>query len=73
MFTITLQHMKYEVNQQLTLMQHPLAFGEDGLPNTKLVLTVNGKGLRDFRLTHYKRSDDSHLRDEQQLLYLTTV
>ncbi|GFT96312.1 hypothetical protein TNCV_3907361 [Trichonephila clavipes] len=27
-------------------------------------------GVNDFRLTLYKRSDASHLRDEQQLLYL---
>ncbi|GFV58120.1 hypothetical protein TNCV_2109481 [Trichonephila clavipes] len=42
--------------------------GEDNLPDSKFVLTENGRGVSDFRLTLYKRSDDSHLRDEQQLV-----
>ncbi|GFV38427.1 hypothetical protein TNCV_4393081 [Trichonephila clavipes] len=70
---ITVQHMNYEVQQQLTLLHHPLEVGEDSLPDSKLVLAEKGKGVSDFRLTLYKRSDDSHLRDEQQLLYFTLV
>ncbi|GFS94440.1 hypothetical protein TNCV_2014651 [Trichonephila clavipes] len=58
---------------QRTLLYHPLAVGEDSLPDSKLVLAENGRGVSDFRLTIYKQSDGSHLRNEQQLLYLTQV
>ncbi|GFW91642.1 hypothetical protein TNCV_4500611 [Trichonephila clavipes] len=63
--------MSYEVQLHCELLYHPLAVGEDSLPNSTLVLAESKRGVSDFRLTHYKRSDDSHLRDEQQLLYLT--
>ncbi|GFV67735.1 hypothetical protein TNCV_4624151 [Trichonephila clavipes] len=73
MLTITVQHISYEVQLQLTLLHHPLAVGEDSLPDSKLALAGNGRSVRNFRLTFYKRSDDSHLRDEQQRLYWTLV
>ncbi|GFX25339.1 hypothetical protein TNCV_1274991 [Trichonephila clavipes] len=44
---------------------------EDSLPDLKLVLTENGRGVSVFCLKLYKRSDDSYLCDEQQLFYLT--
>ncbi|GFY29472.1 hypothetical protein TNCV_2626431 [Trichonephila clavipes] len=72
MFTITVQHMSY-VQLQRTLQYHPLAIEEDSLPDSKLVLAESRKDVSDFRLTLYKWSDDSDLRDEQQLLYLTLV
>ncbi|GFY30876.1 hypothetical protein TNCV_3120361 [Trichonephila clavipes] len=50
-----------------------LAVGEDILPDSKLVLAENGRGVSDFRLALYKRSEDSHLRDEQQLLCFNLV
>ncbi|GFV55990.1 hypothetical protein TNCV_249861 [Trichonephila clavipes] len=71
MLTITVQHISYEIQLKRTLMYYPLAVGEDSLLYSKLVLAENGRGGSDFRLTLYKRSDDSHLSDEQQLLYLT--
>ncbi|GFX38163.1 hypothetical protein TNCV_3837621 [Trichonephila clavipes] len=67
------KHMNYEVHLQLTLLYHLLTVGEDSLPDSKLILDENGRGISGFRLTLYKRSDDSYLRDEQQLLYLTLV
>ncbi|GFU80642.1 hypothetical protein TNCV_1549091 [Trichonephila clavipes] len=73
MFTITVQHISYEVHLQCSLLYHPLAVGEVNLPDSKLVLFENGRVTSDFSLTHYKRSDDSQLHDEQQLLYLTLV
>ncbi|GFV72766.1 hypothetical protein TNCV_5038451 [Trichonephila clavipes] len=69
MFTITVQHMDYE--NQPTLLYHPLAIEEDNLPDSKLSLVENGRGESDFQLTLFKQSNDSHLHDEQQLLYLT--
>ncbi|GFW92136.1 hypothetical protein TNCV_3540221 [Trichonephila clavipes] len=50
-----------------------MAIGEDSLADSKLVFAENGRRVSDFRLTLYKWSDDSHLLDEQQLLYLTSV
>ncbi|GFX99958.1 hypothetical protein TNCV_259951 [Trichonephila clavipes] len=47
--------------------------GEDSLPNSKLELAENRRGISDSCLTLYKRSDDSHLHDEQQLLCLNRV
>ncbi|GFV66605.1 hypothetical protein TNCV_1612141 [Trichonephila clavipes] len=73
MFTITVQHMSYEVHLQCTLLYHPLAAGEDNLPDPKLALVENGRGVSHFRLTLYNRFDNSLLCDEQQLLYLTQV
>ncbi|GFX81844.1 hypothetical protein TNCV_2570441 [Trichonephila clavipes] len=61
--------MSYEVQLQSTLRYHSLGFGKDSLPDSKLVLAENGRDVSDFRLTIYKRSDYSHLRNEQQLLY----
>ncbi|GFU71872.1 hypothetical protein TNCV_1628131 [Trichonephila clavipes] len=58
--------MSYEVYLQYTLLYHLLAVGEDNL-------SENGKGVRDFRLTLYKLSEDSHLCDKQHFLYLTRV
>ncbi|GFU49619.1 hypothetical protein TNCV_4143871 [Trichonephila clavipes] len=49
------------------------SLGENSMQDSKLVLAENGRGVSDFRLTYYKQSDDSHLNDEQQLLYLTRV
>ena len=43
------------------------------LPDSKLVLSETGRGVRDFCLTLYKRSDDSHLLDEQELFYFTRL
>ncbi|GFV17780.1 hypothetical protein TNCV_989911 [Trichonephila clavipes] len=63
--------MNYEVQLQRTLLYYPLAVGEDSLPDSKLVLAENGRGVSDFRLTLYKTSHDSYLRDEQPLLYFT--
>ncbi|GFX91805.1 hypothetical protein TNCV_3530041 [Trichonephila clavipes] len=40
---------------------------------SELVLAENGRRVSDFRSTIYKWSDDSHLRDKQQLLYVTMV
>ncbi|GFX28948.1 hypothetical protein TNCV_3029911 [Trichonephila clavipes] len=68
MFTITVQHKSYEILH--TLLDHPLAVGEDSLPDSKLIFAENGRSALDFRSTLYKWSDDSYLRDEQQLLYL---
>ncbi|GFS97432.1 hypothetical protein TNCV_733631 [Trichonephila clavipes] len=65
--------MIYEVQLPCTLLYLPLEVGEDSLVNSKLVLTKNGRGVSDFRLALYKRSDDSYLRDEQQRLYFTRV
>ncbi|GFW74489.1 hypothetical protein TNCV_2413881 [Trichonephila clavipes] len=65
--------MRYEVQLQGTLPYNPLAVGEYSLPNSKLALAENGRGVNEFRLTFYKRSNDSHVRDEQQPLYLTRV
>ncbi|GFW29923.1 uncharacterized protein TNCV_4999631 [Trichonephila clavipes] len=59
--------MNYEIQLQLTLLYHPLALGEDSLLDSKLVLAENGRGVSDFRLTLHKRSDNSYLRDEQQI------
>ncbi|GFW87367.1 hypothetical protein TNCV_1267401 [Trichonephila clavipes] len=50
-----------------------MTVGEESLLDSKLVLTENGRRVSDFRLALHKRSDDPHLRDEQQLLYLTRV
>ncbi|GFY17475.1 hypothetical protein TNCV_3518321 [Trichonephila clavipes] len=47
--------------------------GEGNLLDSKHVLAGNRRNVSNFHLTLYKRSDDSHLRDEQQLLYLTQV
>ncbi|GFV93531.1 hypothetical protein TNCV_1988441 [Trichonephila clavipes] len=63
--------MSYEVQLHRTLLYQPLVVGEDSLPDSKPVLTENGKGVSDFRLTLYKRSDEPHLRDE--LLYFTLL
>ncbi|GFX92815.1 hypothetical protein TNCV_2657291 [Trichonephila clavipes] len=41
--------------------------GEHSLPDSKLVLAENGRDIRHFRLTLFKRSDDLHLCDDQQL------
>ncbi|GFU34799.1 hypothetical protein TNCV_2319941 [Trichonephila clavipes] len=51
--------MKYKVELQRTFLSHPVAV-EDILPNSKLVLAENGRGISDFPLTLYKRSDDLH-------------
>ncbi|GFW47129.1 hypothetical protein TNCV_55821 [Trichonephila clavipes] len=64
-------HLSYEVLLQLTLLYHPLTIGEDSVLDSKLILSENGRGVSNFRLTIYKQSDDSHLRDE--LWYLTRV
>ncbi|GFX99917.1 hypothetical protein TNCV_259541 [Trichonephila clavipes] len=64
--------MNNEVRLQLSLLYHSLAVGEDSLSDSELVLAGN-RSVSDFRLTICKRSNDSHLRDEQQLLYLTLV
>ncbi|GFV40016.1 hypothetical protein TNCV_4412471 [Trichonephila clavipes] len=37
--------MSYEVQQQRSLLYHPLAVGEDSLPDSKLVLPENGRYL----------------------------
>ncbi|GFS78623.1 hypothetical protein TNCV_3148211 [Trichonephila clavipes] len=58
---------------QRTLLCHPLAVEEDSRTDLFLVLAENGRGIRDFYLILYKRTDDSHLRHEQQFLYLTRV
>ncbi|GFS77892.1 hypothetical protein TNCV_2027811 [Trichonephila clavipes] len=42
-------HMSYGVKLQLTLLYNPL--GDDSLPDSKLVLVENGRGVSDFRLT----------------------
>ncbi|GFS63239.1 hypothetical protein TNCV_1496581 [Trichonephila clavipes] len=65
--------MSYEVKLQCALLYHPLAVREDSMSNSKHVLAENGRGVSDFRLTLYKRSDESHLCDEQQLLYLALI
>ncbi|GFS72169.1 transposable element Tcb2 transposase [Trichonephila clavipes] len=63
--------MKSSCNPQL--LHHLLDVRKDSLPNSKLVLSENGRGVSDFRLTLYKRSVDSRLRVEHQLLYFTRV
>ncbi|GFX79562.1 hypothetical protein TNCV_825511 [Trichonephila clavipes] len=65
--------MSHEVQLPLTLLYHLLAVGRDNLADSKLVLPENVRGVSDFHLALYKRSDDPHLRNEQQLLYLTLV
>ncbi|GFX61151.1 putative DD41D transposase [Trichonephila clavipes] len=70
---LAVQHTSYEVQFQRTLLYHPLAVGEDSLPDSKLLLAKNCGGISDFRLNLYKWSDDSHLRDGQQFLHLTGV
>ncbi|GFX71680.1 hypothetical protein TNCV_4131261 [Trichonephila clavipes] len=65
--------MYYEVKLQHTLLYLSLAVGEDSLQDSKLVLAKNRRGVSDFRLTLYKQSNDSHLRDEQQFSYWTLV
>ncbi|GFU38507.1 hypothetical protein TNCV_2430771 [Trichonephila clavipes] len=56
--------MKSSCNPQL--LQHLLDVRKDSLPNSKLVLSENGRGVSDFRLTLYKRSVDSRLRVEHR-------
>ncbi|GFX65635.1 hypothetical protein TNCV_4093301 [Trichonephila clavipes] len=51
----------------------PTSSRRKSLPDSKLVLAKNGRSVIDFYLTLYIRSEDSHLSDEQQLLYLTRV
>ncbi|GFU53528.1 hypothetical protein TNCV_3169571 [Trichonephila clavipes] len=65
--------MGYEVQLQCNLLYHPPAVREKGLPDSKLVLVGNGRCVGDFCLTPYKRSDDSHLSDEQQLSLVTNA
>ncbi|GFX00378.1 uncharacterized protein TNCV_1273721 [Trichonephila clavipes] len=65
--------MSYEAQLQRPFLYHSLAVGEAVLSDSKLVLAENGRDINDFRLTLYKWSNDSHLRVEQQLLYLTRV
>ncbi|GFW65390.1 hypothetical protein TNCV_396561 [Trichonephila clavipes] len=68
------KHVSYKVQLKRTLLHHPLAVGEDSLPDSKkLELSENGRGVSNFRLALYKQSVNSHLRDEQQLLRLTLV
>ncbi|GFS97293.1 hypothetical protein TNCV_1824581 [Trichonephila clavipes] len=63
-----------EVQLQRTMLRSPLAVGEESLPDSKLVFAENGRCISDFRLKFYKRSsDDLHLLDEQQILYLSLV
>ncbi|GFX54423.1 hypothetical protein TNCV_3825221 [Trichonephila clavipes] len=57
-------HILYEVQMQCTLLEPPLAVGEESLPDSELILAENGIGVSDYHLTHCKRSDDLHLRDE---------
>ncbi|GFX24093.1 hypothetical protein TNCV_2435861 [Trichonephila clavipes] len=64
--------MSFEVQLQRSLVYNPLAV-EVSLPDSKLVLSANGRSASDFHLTLYKRSDDYHLRAEQRFLYLTRV
>ncbi|GFT19755.1 hypothetical protein TNCV_594341 [Trichonephila clavipes] len=59
--TCGLMHLGYEV--QRPLLYHPLTFGEDSLLDSKFVLAENGRGVRDFHLTLYKRS---HSGDQQE-------
>ncbi|GFV43564.1 hypothetical protein TNCV_1690081 [Trichonephila clavipes] len=68
-----LAHESYVVQLLRTFLYQPLAVEADSLLDSKLVFAENGIGVSDFRLTLHKRSDDSHLRDVQQLLYLTRV
>ncbi|GFS53910.1 hypothetical protein TNCV_3761431 [Trichonephila clavipes] len=64
--------MSYEVaEQQWEQLNHPPAVREDSVQDSKFILAENGTGVSDFHLTFYKRSDDSHLCDEQQFSYLT--
>ncbi|GFU10183.1 hypothetical protein TNCV_3449651 [Trichonephila clavipes] len=68
--------MSYEFQLHRILLYQPLEAGKDNLPDSKLVLSKNGRGVSDFPLSLYERSNDSHLRGEQQLLDLmssTTV
>ncbi|GFU56862.1 hypothetical protein TNCV_2437411 [Trichonephila clavipes] len=60
MLTITVQHISYEVQLQRTLLFHPLAVGEDSLPDSKLVLTENGRGEDDYRLPLYTNGLMTH-------------
>ncbi|GFW96628.1 hypothetical protein TNCV_2846851 [Trichonephila clavipes] len=78
--------MSYEVQLQRTIL-YLLAVGEDSLPDSKLVLAENGRGVsRGLHKTekHGKGSmrqkkfgnlwsKDSHLREEQPPLRLTRV
>ncbi|GFU49311.1 hypothetical protein TNCV_4122191 [Trichonephila clavipes] len=73
MFTITVQYMSYEAQLERTFLYHRLVIGEDNLTDSKLVLAENGRDVSEFHLTLYKWSDDSHLCNEQQNLYLTLV
>ncbi|GFV19726.1 hypothetical protein TNCV_479521 [Trichonephila clavipes] len=52
--------MSCEVQLQGTLLSYAQTVEEDSMPETKLVPTENGRGVRYFHLTLYKRSDDSH-------------
>ncbi|GFW58670.1 hypothetical protein TNCV_378531 [Trichonephila clavipes] len=70
---MTNQHMSYEVQLQRTLLYHPLEVGKDSLMYSKLIHAGNGRGVGDFHLILYKRCDDSHLHNKQQLLYLSRV
>ncbi|GFX38526.1 hypothetical protein TNCV_2344971 [Trichonephila clavipes] len=67
--------MSYEVQLLHALMYHFLTESPEKIVCRipKLVLTENGRGISDFRLAIYKRSDDSHLRDERQFSYMTLV
>ncbi|GFV60953.1 hypothetical protein TNCV_925671 [Trichonephila clavipes] len=49
------QHMGYEVQLQHKLLYHPVAVGEESLPNSNFVLPENGRGGSNFLLTHFKR------------------
>ncbi|GFX90930.1 hypothetical protein TNCV_3167611 [Trichonephila clavipes] len=65
--------MNYKVQLHLTMLYQPLTVGEDSLPDSKLVLAGKERCVSDSRLTLNKRFDDSDLRDEQHLLYLTLI
>ncbi|GFT68940.1 hypothetical protein TNCV_1804691 [Trichonephila clavipes] len=50
MVTITVQHMSYEVQLQRNLLYQLPTVGEESLPDSKLVLAENGRGVNDFRI-----------------------
>ncbi|GFS99369.1 hypothetical protein TNCV_1601741 [Trichonephila clavipes] len=74
MFTVTVHNCStHDALLQPGLRYLSLAVGEDSQPDSNLTLAENRKDVSDFCSTLCKWSNDSHLRDEQQLLHLSWV
>ncbi|GFY04756.1 uncharacterized protein TNCV_420101 [Trichonephila clavipes] len=65
MFTVTVQHMSYEVQLQSTL--HSLVVGEESLQDSKLIFNEN---RRDFQLTHVDKLNIQPPFGEKKFCYV---